>query len=46
MAKPIGNTPELEGEDAEEFIKKMFEPIPEEETIIKHRLQKQRKVLF
>lgn len=46
MAKPIGNTPELRGKEATEFIENMFKPIPEEKKIIKHRLAKQRKVLF
>lgn len=31
MAKPIGPTPELEGEDAIEFLKRMYEPPTEED---------------
>ena len=31
MAEPIASTPTLRGKDADEFIKKMFEPLSEEE---------------
>ena len=46
MAKPIGNTPVLEGKEAAEFINRMFEPPTKQEKEFKKRLEKVRKVPF
>ena len=46
MARPIGVTPTLDGEDATEFLKKMKEPPTKEEKEIDERINKQRKVYF
>ena len=46
MAKPIGATPDLYGEDAERFLRRMFEPPTEEEKKYKKRYDKVEKVLF
>lgn len=46
MARPIGNTPTLEGKEAAEFINKMFEPPTEKDKEFKKRLENVRKVPF
>ena len=47
MAKPIGVTPDLSGEDAERFIRKMLAPPTEEEKKYKKNMyDKARKFLF
>ena len=45
MARPIGKTPILEGEDAVEVFKKMMEP-PTENDMSLQESKKQRIVLF
>ena len=37
MAKPIGNTPTLYGEEASEFLNKMMEPLTEKDKEFKKR---------
>ena len=44
MARPIGNTPELVGDEANEFIEGMFEPPTEKEKKLKERILNQRRV--
>lgn len=44
MARPIGNTPELVGDEANEFIERMFEPLTEKEKKVKERILNQRRV--
>ena len=46
MAKPIGPTPELEGKDAIEFLKKMYEPPSEKDKELVEKIKSQRIVLF
>ena len=41
MAKPIGATPDLYGEDAERFLRRMFEP-PTEEKLKKFYFKNKR----
>ena len=42
MARPIGNTPELVGDEANEFIERMFEPPTEKQKKMKEEMAKQR----
>lgn len=46
MAKPIGNTPKLTGEDAEIFLKKMNEPPTQKDKEVWKRIKAQRRVKF
>ena len=46
MARPIGITPTLEGENAREFLKKMKEPPTKEDKKYAEEIKKQRKVYF
>ncbi|KZX15117.1 hypothetical protein MBCUT_17190 [Methanobrevibacter cuticularis] len=49
MAKPIGTTPTLKGEDAREFLKRMKKPPSEKDREFKRKLNKlgsQRRVRF
>ena len=46
MAKPIGNTPVLEGKEAAEFINKMFEPPTEKQKELSKKIKEQRFVPF
>ena len=46
MAKPIGPTPELEGEEAIEFIIRMYESPTEEDKKFWKEVLSQRKVPF
>lgn len=46
MARPIGNTPSLEGKDAAEFINRMFEPPTEKEKRLSEEINSQRRVYF
>ncbi|MDO5826411.1 MAG: hypothetical protein Q4Q22_08515 [Methanosphaera sp.] len=46
MARPIGNTPELYGEDAERVLKSMDEPLTDKEKEVVERIKRQRTVLF
>lgn len=46
MAKPIGPTPELEGEDAIAVLKKMREPPTKEEIEYAKKIRSQRNVPF
>ena len=46
MAKPIGPTPVLEGEDAIEFLKRMNEPPTEEDKEFARKIRGQRNVPF
>ena len=47
MAKPIGVTPDLYGENAERFIRRMFSPPTEEEKKYKKNMyDKAKKFLF
>lgn len=46
MAKKIGQTPVLEGEDAEIFLKKMNEPVSEEDKKYWKEVESQRNVPF
>nr|WP_294998220.1 hypothetical protein [uncultured Methanobrevibacter sp.] len=46
MAKPIGPTPELEGEDAIAVLKKMREPPTKEEIEYAKKIKSQRNVPF
>lgn len=46
MAKPIKDTPILEGKEAAEFINKMFEPPTDKDKEFKKRLDNARKVPF
>ncbi len=46
MAKPIGKTPHLEGEDAIAVLKKMQEPPTEKDKEFAKEIRKQRIVLF
>lgn len=46
MAKPIGPTPELEGEDAIEFLKRMYEPPSEKDKEFAKKIKSQRNVPF
>ena len=42
MARPIGNTPELVGDEANEFIERMFEPPTEKQKKMEEEMKKQR----
>ena len=46
MARPIGDTPVLEGDEAAEFLNKMFEPPTEKEKEFKKKIGSQRRVYF
>lgn len=46
MARPIANTPPLEGEDAIEVLKKMLEPPTENDKEFAREIRNQRIVLF
>lgn len=46
MAKPIGPTPELGGEDAIEFLKRMYEPPTEKDKEFARKIRAQRNVPF
>ena len=46
MAKPIGTTPVLKGEDAIRILKKMNEPPTEKEKELVKKIKSQRMVLF
>lgn len=46
MAKPIGPTPVLEGEDTIEFIMKMYDPPTEEDKEFARKIREQRNVPF
>jgi len=46
MARPIGITPTLEGEDAKKFLKEMGKPPSKEDIELNEKIKKQRKVLF
>ena len=46
MAKPIGPTPELEGEDALRILRKIKEPPTEKEKELVEKIKSQRIVLF
>ena len=46
MAKPIGDTPALEGKEAAEFINKMFEPPSEKHKELARKMKTQRIVYF
>ena len=46
MARPIGATPVLEGEDAILVLKHMFEPPSEEDKSFAREIRNQRIVLF
>lgn len=46
MAKPIGKTPALEGEDAIAVLKKMQEPPTEKDIKFAREIRKERIVLF
>lgn len=46
MAKPIGNTPVFEGEDAIALLKKMKEPPTKKDREIAKKIRSQRRVLF
>lgn len=46
MAKPIGKTPPLEGEDAVIVLKKMQEPPTEKDKKFAREIRNQRIVLF
>lgn len=46
MAKPIGPTPELEGEDAIAVLKKMREPPTEKDKELAKKIREQRFVPF
>ncbi|WP_296788781.1 hypothetical protein [uncultured Methanobrevibacter sp.] len=46
MAKPIGPTPELEGKDAIEFLKRMYEPPSEKDKEFAKKIKSQRNVPF
>ena len=46
MARPIGATPVLEGRDAIEFLRKMYEPPTEEEKEYARKIKSQRNVPF
>ena len=44
MARPIGNTPELVGDEANEFIERMFQPPTEKRKKMRKEMLKQRRV--
>ena len=46
MAKPIGATPVLEGRDAIEFLKRMYEPPTEKDREMARKIRQQRFVPF
>ncbi len=46
MATPIGDTPILYGEDAEDFLNSLDKPLTEKELELKKRRKKQRFVPF
>ena len=46
MAKPIGATPVLEGKDAIEFLRRMYEPPTEEDKKLAKKIKEQRFVPF
>ena len=46
MAKPIGKTPDFEGEDAIEVLKKMHDPPTEKDKKFAREIRNQRIVLF
>ena len=46
MAKPIGNTPTLQGKEASDFLNRMVEPLTEKNKEFKKRYGAARKVLF
>ena len=46
MAKPIGETPTLYGEDALRILRKMNEPPTEKEKKLVEKIKSQRIVLF
>jgi len=46
MAKPIGATPALEGEEACDFLKRMKEPPTEKDKEFKKKIESQRNVPF
>lgn len=46
MARPIGNTPELEGDEATEFLIRMYQLPTEKEKELSEKIKSQRKVLF
>lgn len=46
MAKPIGQTPILEGKSARRFLKKMEEPPSKEKIEYWKKINSQREVLF
>ena len=46
MAKPIGKTPEFEGEDAIAVLKKMHEPPTKKDKEFAREIRKQKIVLF
>ena len=44
MARPIGNTPELEGDEATEFLIRMFQPPTEKEKKMGEKMKSIREV--
>lgn len=46
MAKPIGNTPTLEGKNVREFLKRMKCPPTKGDLELKRKIDEQRKVYF
>ena len=46
MAKPIGETPTLYGEDALRILRKMNEPLTEEDKEFARKIKSQRNVPF
>ena len=46
MAKPIGDTPELEGDEATEFLNHMLDPPTEKQKELSKKMKEQRFVPF
>ena len=46
MAKPIGDTPELVGKEAEDFLNSLNRPLTKKDKEFKKRLENVRKVPF
>ena len=46
MARPIGITPDLEGKEARDFLKRMKEPPTKKDKEFKKKMESQRNVPF
>lgn len=46
MAKPIGDTPELEGKEASEFLNHMLDPQTKKQKELSKKIKEQRFVPF